>query len=188
MFHMYIYTYFSYIHIYVYTYVHIYIDTYLHIYIYTYMFVDRIMEMGERFGKCRVLTAPGRCPYYGWKAHTQFPYSCSNGAWGNFHDANTSSYFYVLLLILKRYKIDLITSSEHSRWGMDVLQLNFHNCVSMWGCCLELDHVLIFFTWKGDNMAIDDKPFWPTDHFQTSAEDQISQQNEECSLIEPTRR
>ena len=62
MFHMYIYTYFSYIHIYVYTYVHIYIDTYLHIYIYTYMFVDRIMEMGERFGKCRVLTAPGRCP------------------------------------------------------------------------------------------------------------------------------
>ena len=67
------------------------------------MFVDRIMEMGERFGKCRVLTAPGRCPI--------------------FHN------YYVLLLILKRFKIDLITSSEHSRWGMDVLQLNFHNCV-----------------------------------------------------------
>jgi hypothetical protein len=28
---------------------------------------------------------------------------------------------------------------------------------------------------------------WPTDHVQNSVDDQVSQQNEECSLIEPAK-
>ena len=172
----------TYIHIYIYTYLHIYIyiDTYLHFYIFTYMHIFRIYIF--TYIHIYIYIYVRRQNYgNGKKVRKVQGINCTR-----------SGPYISIILFYSEFWRDLKSISLRlpnlSRWGMDVLQLNFHNCAFHVRVLFGVGPFPYLFTWKGDNMAIGDNPFDPLTISRLLPRTKLANKNEECSLIEPTRR